>query len=186
MSNLEGYDGKFIPDVKLQDFSKDTLVKLVDAASKDYIGIDGIWTSVIRKRYGDKVAFDCSREVWDTGWLREAERTVKAMDITGKDIPALLKYLQVDPGFGAMFKVKCELLNPNLGRVTVLNCNTLLYAERHNDPTIQKLACEELDVPLFTKTAHFFNPNIKVKVLKLPPRKSPDEIACQWEFSLEP
>jgi hypothetical protein len=84
-----------------------------------------------------------------------------------------------------MFKVKCELINPNLGMATVLSCNTLLYAERHNDSQIQKLACEELDVPLFTKTAHFFNPDMKVKVLKLPPRKSPDEIACQWEFRLE-
>ena len=186
MRDLKDYSGEFIPDLKLQDFSKDALVNLVDAASRDYIGIDGLWTSIIRKRYGDEVAFDCSKEVWDTGWLREAERTVKAMGIDGKDIAALLKYLQVDPGFGAMFKVKCELINPNLGMATVLSCNTLLYAERHNEPELQKLACEELDVPLFTKTAQFFNPDMKVRVLKLPPRKSPDEIACQWEFRLEP
>jgi hypothetical protein len=185
MRNLKDYSGEYLPDFKLQDLSKDALVKLVEAASKDYIGIDGLWTSVIRKRYGDKLAFDCSREVWDTGWLREAERTVNALNINRKTIADLLKYLQVDPGFGAMFTVKCELINPNLGMATVLNCNTLLYAERHNDSQIQKLACEELDVPLFTKTAHFFNPDMKVKVLKLPPRKSPDEIACQWEFRLE-
>ena len=185
MRNLEGYDGAFLSDLKLQDFSKDTLVRLVDAASRDYIGIDGLWLSVIRKRYGDKVDFDCSREVWETGWLHEVQRGVKAMGIKGKDIAALLKYLQIDPGFGALFKVKCELINPNLGMATVLSCNTLLYAERHNAPEIQKLGCEELDVPLFTKVAHFFNPDIKVKVLKLPPRKSPDEIACQWEFRLE-
>ena len=29
------------------------------------------------------------------------------------------------------------------------------------------------------------NPKIKVTPLKLPPRKSPDEICCQWEFKLE-
>jgi hypothetical protein len=33
--------------------------------------------------------------------------------------------------------------------------------------------------------AQLFNPNIKVRPLKLPPRKSKDEIACKWEFSLE-
>jgi len=30
-----------------------------------------------------------------------------------------------------------------------------------------------------------FNPRVKVGALKLPPRGSPDEIACQWEFAME-
>ena len=181
---LKDYSGEFIPDIRLQDFSKDALVRLVEAASKDYIGLDGLWLAAIRRRYGDKVAFDCSKEVWDVGYLHEIQRGTRAMNISGDDIATMFKYFQIDPGFGAMFKVKCELRNPDLGVVTVTHCNTLNYAERHKKPELQKLACVELDLPLFAKTAHLFNPNIKVKPLKLPPRKSPDEIACQWEFSI--
>jgi len=29
---------------------------------------------------------------------------------------------------------------------------------------------------------YFINPYIKITPLKLPPRKSPDEICCQWEL----
>jgi hypothetical protein len=32
---------------------------------------------------------------------------------------------------------------------------------------------------------YFINPKVKVTPLKLPPRKSPDEIACQWEYKIE-
>jgi len=33
-----------------------------------------------------------------------------------------------------------------------------------------------------TMYRYLINPYIKITALKLPPRKSPDEIACQWEF----
>ena len=29
------------------------------------------------------------------------------------------------------------------------------------------------------------NPNIKCRALKRPPRKSPGEVCCEWEFKLE-
>ena len=93
MKELKDYSGDFIPDVRFQDFSKDALVRLLVAAAHDYIGIDGIWLNTIRRRYGDEVAFDCSREVWDTGWLREVQRGCRAMNIYGNDIATLFKYL---------------------------------------------------------------------------------------------
>jgi hypothetical protein len=45
--------------------------------------------------------------------------------------------------------------------------------------------CEELDAPLYQKTASYFNPRIKMSPLKLPPRQRSDEIACRWEIKLE-
>lgn len=35
------------------------------------------------------------------------------------------------------------------------------------------------------RAGSLFNPRVKVGALKLPPRGSPDEIACQWEFAME-
>ncbi|MFC1944106.1 DUF6125 family protein [Chloroflexota bacterium] len=188
MTELYDYSGEFKPDVKLQDFSKDALVKLIIAASHEYIGIDGLWLNTIRRRYGEEVAMDCSREVWDTGWLHEVRRGLEAMNISGNDIAAVFKYYQIDPGFGAMFDIKCELPSPDLGYVTVERCWVLDKLERlETNEMMQKikLACEELDVPLFQRVASYFNPAIKVKPLKLPPRGSADEVACRWEYRME-
>jgi hypothetical protein len=188
MKELTDYSGDFIPDIKLQDFSKDALLRLLAAACRDYIGIDNIWLNTIRKRFGEEVAFDCSREVWETGWLREVQRSCRAMNISGNDIATLLKYFQTDVGFGVMFDITCELPRPNLGYVTVNRCWVLDKMERLDSGEMRKaikLACEELDTPLFQKVASYFNPRIKMSPLKLPPRQRSDEIACRWEIKLE-
>jgi hypothetical protein len=120
IADLEDYSGEFIPNLlRLQDFSKDALVRLVEAASKDDIGLEGIWLSTIRRRYGDEVAFSSSKEVWQTTYLPEVQHSTSAMNISGDNIAALFKYLQIDTAFGAMFTVKCELIRPNLGIATV-------------------------------------------------------------------
>jgi hypothetical protein len=45
--------------------------------------------------------------------------------------------------------------------------------------------CEIIDGKGFEDYAHVFNPKIEVTSLLLPPRKSGDKIACQWELKLE-
>jgi hypothetical protein len=40
---------------------------------------------------------------------------------------------------------------------------------------------EELSIIEYAK---YVNPDIKIVPLKLPPRKSKDDIACQWELKL--
>ena len=196
MKELQDYSGEFNPELTLPDFSREALIRLLVAAGKLYLGIDGVWTSLMRKKYGDKTAFDYDKEVWFSKGLElDIRQTVEALNIKGNDIPTLFKYLQFGPAFSVIYvgpppdfepRVKFELKSENHGIMTVTRCNSLEYFERHNDTALQKLACEEIDLPAFKWIARQFNPKIAVEPLKLPPRKSRDEIACQWEFKLEP
>jgi len=186
LAKLQDYSGEYKPDLKLTDFTQEALAKLLDAAGKLYLGADGMWTTVIRKRYGEEVALSCSKEVWETNWKHEVVRPCEAMNIKGNDVATAFKHLQIDPGFAVMFDCEFDLKNKNHGIYTVTRCNTLDYCERHNNTWLQKLACEELDEPLFKRHAAYFNPDIKVTALKLPPRKSKSDIACRWEYKLEP
>jgi hypothetical protein len=186
MKDLQDYSGEFIPDIRLQDFSKDALIRLLQEASRNYLGHDLVWAETIGKRYGE-ASFSCHKEVWELGTPNEVLRGTRAMNISGNDVAAFLKYLQIDPGFGVLFGIKCELPSPDLGVLTVTHCPGLEWAEQYG-PTedFKKMACEEMEVPLFLKAAKLFNPNMKVNALKLPPRNSADDIACQWEIRLEP
>jgi len=184
MRELKDYSGEFRSDISMHDFSKDTLVQAWIAAAKLYIGIDGIWNTVVRERYGDQVALDLDAEVWRRNTPLEVRRVREAMSISGDDVAALLKTYQCDPGVTGVAEIECELRNRNHGVLTFRRCLSLEYFERHGDEALQKFACE-LDVREIPNYAHLFNPNIKVKCLKLPPRKSRDEIACQWEFKIE-
>jgi hypothetical protein len=49
----------------------------------------------------------------------------------------------------------------------------------------ETIVCQTMEVEAIKGYAKFFNPAIKVTPLKLPPRKSRDEVPhCQFEFSL--
>ena len=127
-----------------------------------------------------------AKEVWDTNWKQEMRRPTQAMNIHGNDIASMFKYFQIDPGFAVMFDIDFELKDDGkYGLMTVTKCRTLEYCERHGDDWLLNLACDELDKPLIEETALAFNPKMKTTILKMPPRKSKDDIACQWEFKLE-
>ena len=186
MEEMQDYAGEFRPNLSMEDFSKQALVRLWQAAGKLYVGLDGIWYSLIRERFGEEMARELDAEVWKRETPLEVGRTRKALGIWGDDVAAFLKFVQVDPGAGAIFpEFECELKSERLGILTVKRCLGLEYYERHGETEMQKHACEVVDVVGFQEAANLFNPRIKVTPLKLPPRKSPDEIACRWEFKLE-
>jgi hypothetical protein len=185
LKDLRDYSGDFDPQLNLRDFSKDALISLLVAASKLYTGVDPIWVAAMRKRYGDRVAFDYDKEVWQTGTLNEVHRIAKALNIEGDDVEAVFKYFQFSPGFGVLFDIDWDLKNSNHGIMTVTRCMGVTWWEKTGDRALQQFTCEEVEVPMFQRIAEYFNPNMKVTALKLPPRKGENDIACQWEFRVE-
>jgi len=186
MGELKDYGGEFRSDLKMEDFSSAALANLWLATSRLYAGLDGMWYSLIRERYGAAVASELDAEIWKRVTPIEVGRVRRVMNITGSDVASVFKFIQTDPGSGGVFpEFVCDLRNDKVGVLTIKRCLGLEYYERHGDRELQKHACEVLDVEGFADAAHLFNPKIKVTPLKLPPRKSPDDIACQWEFRLE-
>lgn len=185
MADLADYSGPFKPDLKMTDFTKEALVRLWKAAGKQYCGLDGIWYGLIKERWGEEAAAEMDAEVWrrmtplEVGWTREA------LSISGDDVEAVMKWAQVDIGTATVMpELKCELRSEKTGIMTVQRCQGLDYFERHGEIKLLKNACQVVDVEGFQKAANLFNKNIKCTPLKLPPRQSPDEIACQWQFEL--
>lgn len=186
MKELADYSGEFKPDLSFEDFSKEALVRLLTEYARVFLATDGYWYTLIRNRHGDEEALACEKIVWERTYTYDPRRITQAMNIQGKDVAACMKALRLSPGFPiGVFDYRIELKNPNHAILTVTHCPSLLFFEREKagrDITI----CHELEGPTFQAYANFFNPAIKVTALKLPPRKSKDEIACQWEWKLEP
>lgn len=93
MAELKDYSGEFDPNLKLTDFSKEALIKLLISASKAYLGVDGLWTTMMRGKVGDRAAFDLDKEMWfSKGLEHDIKRTVEPMNIQKNDIATLFKY----------------------------------------------------------------------------------------------
>ena len=58
------YSGEFDPDLKFEDFSKDTLIKLLGVCAKLYQTVDGYWYMSVKERAGNEEALACDFWVW--------------------------------------------------------------------------------------------------------------------------
>jgi len=186
MGELQDYSGALKPDLKMADFSKEALISLWSVTGLQYCALDGIWYNLIRERFGEELARELDAEAWRRQTPLEVRWTRQALNIWGNDVEAVMKWLQVDIGSGPVFpEFTCELKSKNVGVMTVKKCRGLDYFERHGETDLMINSCHVVDVEGFKNLARMFNPKMKCTPLKLPPRESPDDIACQWEFRLE-
>ncbi|MDD5095093.1 MAG: DUF6125 family protein [Dehalococcoidia bacterium] len=184
MSEVSDYAGPFNPDTKYEDFSRDTLLKLLSLQSDYLQKADGLWYITVKNMVGDDVAFESDMWVWERANAWEFAQTTKLFKIEGHDVAALLKAMQVSPWLRA-WKARYDLKNSNHGIMTIVHCPTLLGLEKEGQGR-EKRICHVWDRKCKQLQANFFDPKIKATALKLPPRKSKDDICCQWKFKLEP
>jgi len=183
MKELTDYSSEFDPNIKHENFSKDLLIKLLQFYS-DYIRkLDGFWYLIVKNRTGDDEAFACDTKVWEKMYAVDLEMTCNLYKIKGHDVAALLKAFQMSP-WNAVYRSSIELKSLNHGVLTFTHCPTLLALEREGEGREERI-CQQLELQLFRMQADFFNPEIQVRALKVPPRTDYSDCCCQWEFRIE-
>jgi hypothetical protein len=184
MKDLTDYSGKFDPDIKYENFSKDFLVQLLRAYADYLRKLDGFWYLTLKNKIGDDEAFACDIKVWEKMCAIHLEMIRKLYKINSGDVAALLKAFQMSP-WRPICQGIAELKSPRHGIVTITSCPTLLALENEGKGGEEKI-CQQLELQLFIMQANFFNPQIQVRTLKVPPRTEYSDCCCQWEFWLEP
>lgn len=183
MKELTDYSGEFIPEMHLEMFSKDTLIELMKLYSRFFRAVDGFWYLAVKEKVDNDKAMDCDMWVLEKLSQYEPKRIAKLMKIEGNDVAALVKVFQLNQWFWGL-DYKLELKNRNHAVLTVVHCPTLVALEEEGEGRDESI-CQVVETKFFKDFASSFNPDIGVKYLKIPPRKSKDEICCQWEFKLE-
>ena len=184
MTELNDYSGPFKPDLTFNDFSKEFLLKLMTVWQYAWLHMDLAWFDVVKERFGFEAACECDLEAW----LRIAERVnpryPKIANIQLNTVLDSLKCLQLplDNVTGGIFAPEYDIKNENHVIVTIKRCKTLEALERDMPEMIVPL-CQVFEPQIIQK--YVINPKVKVTATKLPPRESPDDIACRWEYKLE-
>jgi hypothetical protein len=182
LRRLEDYNGPLNPDIKLEDFSKDVLLKLLKTYGRLYLAIDGFWYLSVKEKVNNDMALACDLWVWERQCKNEIQRITKLLNIHGKDVISIFKFFQLSPWTWNL-QYEMEIRNKNLGILTVVRCPTLEAMEKEGEER-EKTFCKDVESTIFKMYVDYFNPQIGVQYLKLPPRKNKDEIACQWEFKM--
>jgi len=182
MGELKDYSGEFRPDLRLDDFSADTLANLADLYCRLFRAMDGFWYLCIKERHGDQEALACDLKVWENMCRYEMEKITKAMNIRGNEITALVKTLQIEPLF-QQTQSEVEFKNKNNAIFTVKRCPILEALEKEGEGREQRI-CAQVSAEILRNYVAYFNTEIKTKCLQAPPRKNKGDICCRWEFSL--
>lgn len=182
MKELDDYSGEFLPDLKLSDFSPDTLGQLLRLYAKLYMAMDGFWYLAVKERAGGKEALACDIKVWEDMVKYEAVMIRRQLKIKGNYITSLMKVTQLCPWFQLTLS-NIEIKDSSRAILTVACCPTLESLENKGGVTEYE-TCNVVCRRINEHIASQFNPEIEVSCLKLPPRESRDDICCQWEFRL--
>ena len=183
---MDTYSGPFDPQWKYENLSKKALIRLLNEFGRAYVAIDGFWFTLIESKFGLDVAMELDLEIWAKyipPWTTPRFR--KLLDIQGNTVETLFKTFQSLPDATKdLYEYTFDLKNPNYGIWTCIHCPGLSFFERKQRLERIIPVCHELEPASLNAYAALINPNIVVTALKLPPRQSPDEICCQWEFKL--
>jgi hypothetical protein len=183
VAELVDYSGAFDPKFSHGKFTRETLLKLLKMYSEYMLRIDGFWYLTVMDKWGNEEAFDCDVRVWEKAQLYETKMISSLLNIRGDDVVTVMKAMQASPWMW-IYDYEMEVKSNEHAILTIRTCPTLLSLEKEGKGR-EKLICQEMEPKIMGIVAHYFNPNIRVTPLKMPPRKIKDEIPCKWEFKLE-
>lgn len=169
-----------------EDLSVEALALLWNYAALAYMLGTDRWYTQIRKRCGDVEAQRLEKEVWlDRGAAEhDLQIGLDAMQVDGISVESLLRGFQFAPGEVGILDVEFELDGPNKGVLTHHKCPALDRFEHYDETRLRH--CCEICIAGMPISGEMLNRKIRCKPLKLPPRRDSNDIACQWEYTLEP
>ncbi|MFC1923980.1 hypothetical protein ACFLXA_01245 [Chloroflexota bacterium] len=186
MEELKDYSGPLKDDLRLEDFSKEFIIKLAKEWQNRYPLQEELWVEMIKDRFGQEVA-DEMEMIFNTKMAElSLPRMAKLANIQVKDMVDVMKVFQLIVEGLMAFQPDStyEIINRNHVIWTAKRCLNLEYFEKVDPARVQSF-CHEKEGRYFELYTSIFLPNCEVTALKLPPRKSREEIACQWELKIK-
>jgi hypothetical protein len=114
-------------------------------------------------------------------------RMRRLMGITGDDVPAIIKALQLDCGFPHQYMdVRWMPIDATRAEFALRHCGALLDAEPHGEERVRGM-CHTIEDPTFDATAYATNPRARIRPLHRPPRVPADRLPhCHWTITIDP
>lgn len=183
MAEISSYSGPFNPHLRFDDLSKDFLLKVVRIWQWCWVQLDAGWFENLQEKVGREIGYGCDLEMWLRCAQRCNTRYARIARIANQSAVDCLKVLQLplDNTMGALYPTTTVVTDENHVTVTVDKCPSLEFCERNTPERIVPM-CVIQEPHLI----HWYKVNLDVigAATRLPPRKSADEMACQWTYTL--
>ena len=170
-------------DVKLESLAREELVDLVKLSSRMMLALDGFWYLSVKELGGNDKALEVDVWVWEKVMKFYVGELARLLGVQGRDVADYMKVMHPRPE-GLVLEETVEVLNRNDAIRTVTYCPTIVAMEKEGQGR-DAIHCRAACLEMRKKHTRLFNPAIKVTCLKVPPRKSKDDVFCQFEYRIE-
>jgi hypothetical protein len=181
------YTGLFSPTAATSALTKPELVTWFLGSHEYLLQCIEAWATQITVRYGLDVMFDIQWTLWGTTVL-PGVKDLKAeyLGISGNTVETWMKDLQLDATAlpGKAFDLTFEMPEPEVGIMTFNRCVAVDQWEAMGRPDILEKNCHSTCPKSMIETTRMYNPNMRVEILAIPPRRDPDDVCCKWKFSM--
>jgi len=181
------YTGLFTPAPDTGELTKSQLVTWFFGSHEYLLQCIEAWATQVILRYGLDTMFDIQYTLWGEVVLPGVKQ-LKAdyLGITGNTVADWMKDLQVDATAlpGKAFDLSFEMPEPDVGIMTFNRCVAADQWEQMGRPDILEKNCHSTCPKSMIVTTQLYNPNMKVEILAIPPRKDPGDVCCKWRFSM--
>ena len=148
---------------------------------RDMWAVDGLYYMFIEEEFGTKAATEIDRKVWEVMGKIEARKIKKLFNIEGNDISSAMKALSYS-GWAMDLEDKEIIVEKDKAIVRNVRCrvqNTRL------SKGLSEFGCKPVRFGFLKSFAKEFNSDIKVTCKVCPPDKHPEDLWCEWVFTLD-
>jgi len=152
---------------------------LAELCSKSLYTLDGLWFTLLEKKYGLEVALDIDEEVWRRFCPIHIGRVLQAFPIkTDNPIRAVISLLKSDPVL-FIFKPEVVELTDSKAVFRITDCPPQKARVRDGRG---EFPCQQVGMIMFKAYAEAIDPRIKLTNLACPPDTHLPQYWCEWQF----
>ena len=165
----------------LLEIPRDKIADFIFLHLRDMWAVDGLYYLGIEEAYGTKAATEIDRRVWEIMGKIEARRLKEFFNISGDDIPSMIKALRLS-GWALDLEDKEIIVEKDKAIVRNTKCRVQNTRIKKG---LREFGCKPVRLGFLTSFAKEFNKDIEVNCKVCPPDKHPDDLWCEWEFKIK-
>ena len=164
----------------LDNTPKDKLLKLFLLHIKNLWRVDGLYFLGIEKKFDTEAATQIDANCWKIMGKIEARELKETLDVKENNVAALIQTLKNTSW--ALYQTEKESeVSVKRGIFRVTRCRT---QETRIRKGLDEFPCKKVRFGYLQSFAKEFNPNIEVVCNTCPPGPHPENMWCEWEFTI--
>ncbi len=166
--------------MKLEELSREELIKLVEIYAKNWLAHDGCWFLAAEGKYGLEAAIELDANSWACFSPIEARRIMQTCSLPEHGgLEAVERALEYRL-YATVNRQVAERVNETVLRFRMVECRVQQARQRKG---LQPFPCKPVGLIEYSQFARTVDPRVETTCVHAPPDAVTDAF-CEWEFYL--